>query len=162
VLPVAEEVGVRLAMHPDDPPISPLGGIGRIMSSVDGFRRLLAISDSPMNGLTFCQGNFRLMTDDLPGTIRELGATGKIFFVHFRDVEGTVEKFVETWHDAGPTDMRACIDAYRGIGFDGLMRSDHVPTLHGEVGTQAGYGVLGRLYAVGYIRGLIEGTAERR
>jgi hypothetical protein len=55
-----------------------------------------------------------------------------------------------------------CIDAYRGIGFDGLMRSDHVPTLHGEVGAQAGYGVLGRLYAVGYIRGLIEGTAERR
>lgn len=162
VLPVAEEAGVRLAMHPDDPPISPLGGIGRIMSSVDGFRRLLEISDSPMNGITFCQGNFRLMTDDLPATIRGLGDSGKIFFVHFRDVEGTVDHFVETWHDAGPTDMRACIEAYRGIGFDGLMRSDHVPTLHGEMGAQAGYGVLGRLYAVGYIRGLIEGTAERR
>jgi mannonate dehydratase len=161
VLPVAEEAGVRLAMHPDDPPISPLGGIGRIMSSVDGFRRLLEISDSPMNGVTFCQGNFRLMTEDLPATIRDLGGTGKIFFVHFRDVEGTVDRFVETWHDAGPTDMRSCIDAYRGIGFDGLMRSDHVPTLHGEVAAEAGYGVLGRLYAVGYIRGLIEGSAGR-
>jgi mannonate dehydratase len=119
VLPVAEEAGVRLAMHPDDPPISPLGGIGRIMSSVDGFRRLLEISDSPMNGITFCQGNFRLMTDDLPATIHDIGAGGKIFFVHFRDVEDTVDSFVETWHDAGPTDMRACIEAYRGIGFEG-------------------------------------------
>jgi mannonate dehydratase len=131
------------------------------MSSVEGFRRLLEISESPMNGITFCQGNFRLMTDDLPAAIRDLGESGKIFFVHFRDVEGTVDHFVETWHDAGPTDMRACVEAYRGIGFDGLMRSDHVPTLHGEMGSQAGYGVLGRLYAVGYIRGLIEGTAGR-
>jgi mannonate dehydratase len=160
VLPVAEEAGVRLAMHPDDPPLSPLGGIGRIMSSVAGFERLLEISDSPVNGITFCQGNFRLMTDDLPATIRELGATGKIFFVHFRDVEGTAENFVETWHDAGPTDMLACIEAYRDIGFDGLMRSDHVPTLHGEVGLPAGYGVLGRLFAVGYMRGLLEGAAR--
>ena len=161
VLPVAEEAGVRIAMHPDDPPLSPLGGIGRIMSSVAGFQRLLAISDSPMNGITFCQGNFRLMTEDLPATIRELGATGKIFFVHFRDVEGTVEKFVETWHDAGPTDMLACVEAYRDIGFDGLMRSDHVPTLHGESAAPAGYGVLGRLFAVGYMKGLIEAAVTR-
>ncbi|HEY9291724.1 MAG TPA: mannonate dehydratase [Microlunatus sp.] len=160
VVPVAEDAGVRLAMHPDDPPISPLGGMGRIMSSLDGYRRLLQTHPSPMNGITFCQGNFRLMTDDLPAAIRELGADGKIFFVHFRDVEGTRESFVETWHDAGPTDMYACIEAYRDIGFDGLMRCDHVPSLYGEPITDVGYGTLGRLYAVGYMRGLVEAALK--
>jgi len=147
-------------MHPDDPPVSPLGGIGRIMSSLDGYRRLLQTVPSPVNGITFCQGNFRLMTDDLPAAIRELGADGKIFFVHFRDTEGNKDNFVETWHDAGPTDMYACIEAYRDIGFDGLMRCDHVPTLYGEPATEVGYGTLGRLYAVGYMRGLIEAATS--
>lgn len=160
VIPVAEDAGVRLAMHPDDPPLSPLGGVGRIMSSLDGYRRLLQTVASPMNGITFCQGNFRLMTDDLPAAIGELGADGKIFFVHFRDVEGTVEKFTETWHDAGPTDMYGCVKAYRDIGFDGLMRCDHVPTMYGESRANAGYGTLGRLFAIGYMRGLIEAAGK--
>lgn len=158
VIPAAEDAGVRLAMHPDDPPLSPIRGVGRIMSSLDAYRRLLETVPSEMNGITFCQGNFRLMTDDLPSAIREFGALGKVFFVHFRDVEGTPEKFSETWHDAGPTDMLACIRAYMDVGFDGLLRSDHVPTLHGEDPNEVGYGVLGRLFAVGYIRGLIEGA----
>ncbi|QDP95229.1 TIM barrel protein [Microlunatus elymi] len=162
VVPVAEDAGVRLAMHPDDPPVSPLGGIGRIMSSLDGYRRLLQTVPSPMNGITFCQGNFRLMTDDLPAAIRELGADGKIFFIHFRDVEGNTDHFTETWHDAGPTDMYACIKAYRDIGFDGLMRCDHVPNMYGEPTTNVGYGTLGRLYAVGYMRGLIEAATRDR
>lgn len=160
VIPVAEDAGVRLAMHPDDPPLSPLGGVGRIMSSLDGYRRLLQTVDSPMNGITFCQGNFRLMTDDLPAAIGELGADGKIFFVHFRDVEGTVERFTETWHDAGPTDMYGCVKAYRDIGFDGLMRCDHVPTMYGEPLSDVGYGTLGRLFAIGYMRGLIEAAGK--
>lgn len=160
VVPAAEDSGVRLAMHPDDPPLSPIRGVGRIMSSLDAYRRLLDVVPSEMNGITFCQGNFRLMTEDLPAAIREFGAIGKIFFVHFRDVDGTPEKFSETWHDTGPTDMLACIRAYMDIGFDGLLRSDHVPTLHGEDPNEVGYGVLGRLFAVGYIRGLIEGARE--
>ncbi len=154
VLPVAEKAGVKLAMHPDDPPLSPIRGVGRIMRSVDNYQRLLDLAPSPMNGLTLCQGNFTLMTDDLPGVIRHFGRQGKIFFVHFRDVAGTPEKFEETWHDAGKTDMLACLRAYRDIGFEGVLRPDHVPTVEGDSNENAGYSAFGRLYAIGYIRGL--------
>ena len=154
VLPVAEKAGVKLAMHPDDPPLSPIRGVGRIMRSVENFQRLLDIVPSPMNGITLCQGNFTLMTDDLPGVIRHFGKQGKIFFVHFRDVRGTPEKFEETWHDAGKTDMLACLQAYKDIGFNGVLRPDHVPTVEGDSNENAGYSSFGRLYAIGYIRGL--------
>jgi mannonate dehydratase len=154
VLPVAEKAGVKLAMHPDDPPLSPIRGVGRIMRSVENFQRLLDLAPSPMNGLTLCQGNFTLMTDDLPGVIRHFGRQGKIFFVHFRDVAGTPEKFEETWHDAGKTDMLACMRAYKDIGFEGVLRPDHVPTVEGDSNANAGYSSFGRLYAIGYIRGL--------
>ena len=154
VLPVAEKAGVKLAMHPDDPPLSPIRGVGRIMRSVENFQRLLDLVPSPMNGITLCQGNFTLMTNDLPSAIRKLGKQGKIFFVHFRDVRGTPEKFEETWHDAGQTDMLACLQAYKDIGFNGVLRPDHVPTVEGDSNENAGYSSFGRLYAIGYIRGL--------
>jgi mannonate dehydratase len=154
VLPVAEEAGVRLAMHPDDPPLSPIRGVARIMRSVENFRRLVAMKPSPMNGVTLCQGNFTLMTDNLPAVIHSL--SDKIFFVHFRDVRGTPSRFEETWHDAGQTDMLACMRAYRDIGFDGVLRPDHVPTVEGDSNENAGYSSFGRLYAIGYIRGLRE------
>jgi len=152
VLPVAEKAGVRLSMHPDDPPLSPIRGVGRIMRSIANFQRLLDMADSPMNTITLCQGNFTLMTPDLPGAIRSFGQ--KISFVHFRDVRGVPEKFEETWHDAGQTDMLACMKAYRDIGFDGVLRPDHVPTVEGDSNANAGYSSFGRLYAIGYIRGL--------
>ncbi len=154
VLPVAEKAGVRLAMHPDDPPLSPIRGVGRIMRSVENFQRLLDLVPSPMNGVTLCQGNFALMSNDLPGVIRHFGKQGKIFFVHLRDVRGTPEKFEETWHDAGQTDLLACLRAYREIGFEGVLRPDHVPTVEGDSNEAAGYSSFGRLYAIGYIRGL--------
>lgn len=154
VIPVAEKWQVKLAMHPDDPPLSPIRGVGRIMRSVDNFQRLLDLVPSPMNGITLCQGNFTLMTDDLPAVIRHFGQQGKIFFVHFRDVRGTPEQFRETWHDDGQTDMLACLKAYRDVGFDGVLRPDHVPTVEGDNNEQAGYSSFGRLYAIGYIRGL--------
>lgn len=159
VLPVAEKWNVRIAMHPDDPPLSPIRGVSRIMSSIENFDRLLELVPSPMNGVTLCQGNFRLMTDDLPGAIRHYGE--KIFFVHLRDVRGTVEKFEETWHDNGPTDLLECLRAYRDIGFDGVLRSDHVPTLEGDTNNHPGYSTLGRLFAVGYIRGLHQAVYGR-
>jgi mannonate dehydratase len=112
VVPVAEEANVRLAMHPDDPPLSPIRGISRIMSTVEDFDRLLELVPSRVNGIALCQGNFTLMTDDLPGVIRHFGSQGKIYFVHFRDVRGTRERFVETFHDEGQTDMLACMRAY--------------------------------------------------
>ena len=137
VIPVAEEAGVKLAMHPDDPPLSPIRGLGRIMRSVENFQRLLDLVPSPMNGITLCQGNFTLMTDDLPALIRQFGE--KIFFVHMRDVAGVPEKFEETFHDAGKTDMVACMRAYRDIGFSGVLRPDHVPTMAGDDNEHAGY-----------------------
>lgn len=156
VLPVAEKAGVKLAMHPDDPPLSPIRGVGRIMRSVENFQRLLDMAPSPANGITLCQGNFALMTDDLPGVIRHFGRQEKIFFVHFRDVQGTPERFSETWHDAGQTDMLACMQAYREARVTGVLRPDHVPTVEGDSNANAGYSSFGRLYALGYIRGLRE------
>jgi mannonate dehydratase len=156
VIPVAEKAGVKLAMHPDDPPLSPIRGVGRIMRSLENFERLPDLVPSPINGITLCQGNFTLMTDDLPGAIRDFGRRGTIFFVHFRDVIGTPNKFEETWHDAGQTDMLACMRAYKEIGFGGVLRPDHVPTVEGDSNDNAGYSSFGRLYAIGYIRGLRE------
>ena len=154
VLPVAEKWNVKLAMHPDDPPLSPIRGVGRILRSVENYQRLLDFVPSPMNGITLCQGNFTLMTDDLPSVIRHFGKQNKIFFVHFRDVRGTPEKFEETWHDEGKTDMLACMQAYKDVNFDGVLRPDHVPTVEGDSNENAGYSSFGRLYAIGYIRGL--------
>jgi mannonate dehydratase len=152
VIPVAEKAKVKLAMHPDDPPLSPIRGMGRIMRSVENYQRLLDMFDSEVNGITLCQGNFTLMTDDLPSVIRKFGE--KIFFVHFRDVRGTPENFVETFHDEGKTDMVACMKAYKDIGFNGVLRPDHVPTMEGDSNKDAGYSSIGRLFAIGYIKGL--------
>ena len=161
VLPVAERAGVKLSMHPDDPPLSPIRGVGRIMRSIENYQRLIELVPSPMNTITLCQGNFTLMTDDLPREIRKFGK--KISFIHFRDVRGVPTKFEETWHDAGKTDMLACMKAYRDIEFDGVLRPDHVPTVEGDSNADAGYSAFGRLYAIGYIRGLQEAVyAENR
>lgn len=156
VVPVAEQAGVKLAVHPDDPPLSPIRGIGRILTNPDAFQRVIDTVPSPHNGITFCQGNFAAMGADVPREIRRFGEQGAIHFVHFRDVAGTPDKFVETFHDNGQTDMFAAMRAYEQVGFDGPLRPDHVPTLAGEDNTRPGYAVMGRLYAIGYIKGLME------
>jgi mannonate dehydratase len=155
-VPVAEEAGIKLAMHPDDPPLSPIRGLARIMRSLGNYQRLLDLYPSPVNGIALCQGNFTLMTDDLPAAIRHFGGQGKIFFAHFRDVRGTPQKFVETFHDDGKTDMLACMEAYRDIGYDGVLRPDHVPTMEGDSNDRPSYSYVGRLFAIGYIKGLRE------
>lgn len=156
VVPVAEEANVKLAMHPDDPPLSPIRGLGRIMRSVENFQKLLDLVPSPVNGIALCQGNFTLMTEDLPAVIRHFGRQNKIFFVHFRDVLGTPEKFVETFHDDGKTDMLACMQAYRDMGYEGVCRPDHVPTMEGDSNDTPSYSSIGRLFAIGYLKGLRE------
>ncbi|MBI5770335.1 MAG: mannonate dehydratase [Verrucomicrobia bacterium] len=154
VMPVAEKAGVRLGLHPDDPPVSPLRGVGRIFSSPAGFRRAMALSDSPSHRVTFCQANFKAMGCDIAVTARQLA--DRIVFVHFRDIEGTAKDFTETFHDAGPTDMPAMLRLYHEIGFRGPIRVDHVPSLAGEEDLPHGYAYLGRLFAVGYLKGILD------
>ena len=161
VVPVAEQAGVKLAMHPDDPPLSPIRGLGRIMRSVENFQRLVEMIPSPVNGVTLCQGNFTLMTSDVPAAIRQFGRQNKLFFAHFRDVRGTPDKFVETFHDEGQTDMAACMRAYCEIGFEGVLRPDHVPTMEGDSNADPAYSSIGRLFAIGYIKGLREAVYGR-
>ena len=166
VLPEAEQAGVTLALHPDDPPNRTDRNVPRIMSSVAAYRRVAALNPSPANRFTFCQGNFALMQEvtdgetTLPELIREFG-TERIQFVHFRDVLGTSVDFRETFHDDGQTDMPECMRAYQQIGFEGPMRPDHVPTLDGEPNDRPGYEMLGRLFALGYIRGLEQSAYGR-
>lgn len=153
IVPVAEDAEVRLAMHPDDPPLSPICGLARIMRSVEHFDRLLSIADSPANGITLCQGCFAEMSCDLPETI--LHFAERINFVHFRDIAGTPENFHETFPDNGPTDMEQVLRTYRDVGYKGFIRIDHVPLLATEAGEYDGYGMQGHIFAIGYLKGLM-------
>ena len=154
IIPEAERLGIALAMHPDDPPLDEFMGRARIMNSVEGFERLVGLVPSRSNGICFCQGTFAEIGVDIPATIRQLGP--HIRYVHCRDVRGQRDCFVETFHDNGPTDMVAAIRAYKEIGFTGSIRPDHVPQLEGEEDGEPGYTMLGRLFAYGYLRGLIQ------
>lgn len=156
LIPVAVENNVILTMHPDDPPLPEFRGKARIMNSVESFERLIEQRPSPSNAICFCQGTFATMGVDIPATIRRLGE--HIRYVHFRDVRGTAESFVETFHDNGPTDMAAAMRAYREIGFEGPIRPDHVPQLEGEDDGEPGYTMKGRVFAFGYMRGLMQAT----
>ncbi|MBL8234280.1 MAG: mannonate dehydratase [Bryobacterales bacterium] len=154
VLPEAARAGVRLSLHPDDPPVSPLRGIARILTSADAFRRILAMSGSPFHSVTFCQANFRLMGEDIAALAREWGS--RITFVHLRDVRGSREVFRETFHDDGPCDLTMMLRVYHEIGFDGPLRPDHAPTLEGEANDRPGYGMNGKIFALGYIIGALQ------
>lgn len=156
VLPAAEKAGVKLALHPDDPPVSPLRGIGRIFKNADDIRRALSLSSSEAHGLTFCQGTYTTMGEDVKALISEFGQRKKIFFVHIRDVEGDRNSFKETFHDDGPTDMPDIFRAYRDAGFTGPLRSDHVPSMAGDDNEQHGYTINGSLFGVGYIKGIMD------
>lgn len=154
VMPTAERCGVRMGLHPDDPPISPLRGYPRILTSADAYRRALSLSDSPSHGVTFCQATFRVMGEEVFRLIEEWGT--RIFLFHFRDTTGTRTCFRETFHDNGPTDMAALIRHVRRHCPDCLIRPDHTPTMAGESNENFGYATLGNIFAVGYLRGLME------
>lgn len=160
VVPVAEKAGVKLACHPDDPPISPIQGISRVVTSTDALQRIIDLAPSPYNGITFCQGSISTMNVDVPAEIRRFGRQNAYHFVHFRDVQGTPDNFVETFHDEGRTDMYEAMKAHKEVGFTGPMRVDHVPTMEGEDNANPGYEVLGRLYAIGYAKGLMEAVSK--
>ncbi|WP_046243495.1 SDR family NAD(P)-dependent oxidoreductase [Hymenobacter terrenus] len=156
VLPHAERAGVRLALHPDDPPVPSLLGIGRIFTSTAAIRRALSLADSAAHGLTFCQGTYTTMGEDVPALVQEFGAQGRIHFVHVRDVVGHADSFRETFPDNGPTDMAAVFRAYQAVGFAGPIRSDHAPTMAGESNAQPGYEAKGHLFGIGYMKGLMD------
>lgn len=156
VLPTAEEARVSMGLHPDDPPLSPLRGIGRIFSSPEGFARAMALSESPSHGITFCQANFVAMGADLEACVERFAS--RIKFLHFRDVRGTASSFEETFHDDGPTDMARMLKLYHKAGLDVPLRVDHVPTMDGEEDFPHGYALLGRLFALGYVKGILDAS----
>ena len=167
VVPEAEALEMKLALHPDDPQVPRIQGIPRIMTTVENFDRMLNLVPSDYNGVTMCQGNFSLMGADIPALIHRWGRSGKIHFVHFRNIRelsGQLPSthFTETFHDEGDIDMYEAMKAYYDIGFRGAVRADHVPTMAGEANTRPGYMTLGNLYALGYIRGLAEAVSKER
>jgi mannonate dehydratase len=168
VIPAAEAASVVMALHPDDPPVPVVRGIARIFINAEASQRALDLIDSASNALTFCQGSYRTMGEDVEALIRRFGAQRKIAFVHVRDVRGTAEDFVETFPEEGDTDMAAAFRAYRDIGFDGPLRPDHAPTMAGSDaettfsgGTGSGYEAEGMVYTMGYIKGLMQASGLR-
>ena len=157
VAPYAERYGIRIALHPDDPPVPTLMGVSRILISPENIQRALDIAGSPAVGVTLCQGTYSLMGTPLCDAIHRFMAQEKLFFVHFRDVRGHRERFRETFHDNGQTDMAQVLRCYRDHGYRGPVRVDHVPTMAGEDNTRPGYASVGRLFAIGYLKGLLEG-----
>ena len=162
VLPVAEECGVKMALHPDDPPISPFLGVGRILTSAAAFDTVIAKYPSSVNTIAFCQATFKTMGEDIKAISKKWLAQKRISFIHLRDVEGDKYKFRETFHDNGPTPMAEILKYYYDNGFEGLIRPDHVPAMFGETlnhfsgGISAGYEMLGNVFATGYIKGICE------
>jgi mannonate dehydratase len=158
VMPVAEKFKVKMALHPDDPPLSPLRGIGRILTSRKAYERVMDMAPGSMNGVTFCQANFKLMGEDIYSLAKDWCTRKKIFFVHFRDVEGTKVKFHETFHDNGPTDMVRMLEVYSKAGFVGPIRPDHAPAIAGEAqnGRSTGYTMGGKVFAFGYMKGIMD------
>lgn len=154
VVPEAERWNVHLALHPDDPPLPALGGVERIMISYENIDRAIHLVESPCLGVTYCQATYHMMGEDVVETAKKFAE--KIFFIHFRNCKGDVRNFRETFHDNGELDMARLIRTYRDIGLDVPIRVDHVPVMAGESGGVAGYTALGRLYAIGYLKGLLE------
>lgn len=157
VLPAAEDAGIRLAMHPDDPPMGPLCGFDRIMGSTADFDRLLAISSSPANAMTLCLGCFAERGEDLPALVRRY--RGRFPFVHVRDIRGGPADFIETFPDDGQNDLAAVFRALWETGFDGYIRSDHAPRVAiDSMPAPEGYAMIGNIFALGYLRGLMQAT----
>lgn len=152
VLPVAEEAGVRLALHPDDPPVESLGGVARLFRNFEGFRHaMFDVAPSPNHGLDFCMGCWSEMGKGVIEPIRYFGSRGKIFYVHFRDVQGVVPKFQECFLGEGNVNVVEAMRTLKEVGFTGFIIDDHVPQLVDDTD----WGHRGRAQATGFIQGLL-------
>lgn len=154
VIPYAEKYDIRLALHPDDPPLARLGEVERIFINYKNIDKAVnGIVKSDNLGVTMCQATYHIMGEDLYEIIPKLAE--KIFFVHFRNAAGNKQKFHETFHDNGEINMAEIMKLYKKCGVNVPIRVDHVPLMAGEKQETAGYTALGRLYAIGYLRGLM-------
>lgn len=157
VIPVANENKVRMACHPHDPGVPPSGyqGVNRVLGTVDGLKHFITIQESPYHGLNFCQGTVSEMLEN-PGlqifdVIRYFGTRKKIFNVHFRNIRGHRNDFIEVYPDEGDIDFVKAIKVYKEIGYPYMLMPDHVPlALNDPNGLQS------FAFCYGYIRGLIQ------
>ena len=155
VVPEAEKYGIKLALHPDDPPVPRLGDVERIMISRENIRKAIyGIVKSESLGITMCQANYFIMGEDLEDTIKEFA--DRIYLIHFRNTTGEPNHFRETFHDNGDIDMARLMKVYIENGVNVPIRVDHVPTMAGEQSQFAGYDALGRLFAIGYLKGILD------
>jgi mannonate dehydratase len=151
IVPVAEEAGVRLAAHPDDPPLETLRGTARLVNRPEKYDRLLALAPSPANALEFCIGSLQEMPgSDIYAVTRDYARRDALAYVHFRNVRGRVPRYVEAFIDDGDVDMTEIVRILRDEGFDGVLVPDHVPELACAAPWHAGHA-----YTVGYMKALI-------
>ena len=161
VLPVAEEAKVKLALHPDDPPVAMMNGVAKVFVHYDGYKRAEQIAGSSKYwGLTFCVGTWSeggtKMGKNVFEMIQDFGARGKIVDVHFRNVSSPMPDFVETFPDDGYMDMYKVMKALRQVKFSGTVVPDHVPELAGDKGIRRA----GTAYCVAYMRSLLRRANE--
>jgi len=148
----AEEAGVRIALHPDDPPVpDPLGGAARIVTSMENYDRIYNIAPSPSNAMLFCQGCFAEMGGDIYEDIAFAASAGRICYVHFRDIVGNPYDFQEVFIDEGQHDMKKAMETYRDNGFCGPFMMDHTPQFSAPFNSWHSHA-----YANGYIKALIQ------
>jgi mannonate dehydratase len=153
VIPVAEACGVRMALHPDDPPIAePMLGAARIVSTLEQYEKIFAIVPSDAHAMLFCQGCVTEMGVDVYDAIRRMATQNKIVYVHFRNVKGSGRYFEEVFGDEGDVDMLRAMQTYKDAGFNGPFMMDHTPQIPGDFeGARAGHAL-----AAGYIRAMIQ------
>lgn len=161
VLPVAEKANVRLALHPDDPPLAKMNGVAKVFVHYDGYARAEKIAGSSKHwGLTFCVGTWSegglQMGKDVFGMIDDFGKRGKIVDVHFRNVSGPLPRFHETFPEDGYMDMYQVMKALRKVKFNGTIVPDHVPELKGDGGMRRA----GVAYCIAQMRGLLRRANE--
>ncbi|MFA6426678.1 MAG: mannonate dehydratase [Phycisphaerae bacterium] len=155
ILPEAEKAGVKLALHPDDPPVKSLGGIARIFRDFEGFKRAMKKFDSPYHGLDFCVGTWSEMNPE--NVLKAVHYfRKKIFYTHLRFVKGQAPKFCECFINEGSVDPITVVKALKEVGFDSFIIPDHVPQMVGDTG----WTNRSRAYAIGYITALVD-TANK-